>query len=117
MEMARLAGEGRLSECLVANEETEPVDIFMREMGMAYEAKKEVSQISGDVKRYLEAYCDGVNFAWEKFSTPWEFKLAKHKLAPWKPEHTLLTVKLMSYIGLAQTQEDTERLIIQAVRQ
>ena len=117
MEMARLAGEGRLSECLLANEETETIDIFMREMGMAYESKKEVSQLSPGVLSYLEAYSAGVNFIWERHGHPWEFKLARHKPAPWKPEHTLLTVRLMSYIGLAQTQEDLERLIIQGVRQ
>src|SRR5690606_17070287 len=116
MEMARLAGEGRLSECLVANEETEAIDIFMREMGIAYEAKKEVSWLGQDASNYLEAYCSGVNFYWEHHGAPWEFKLARHKPAPWKPEDTLLTVRLMSYVGLAQTQEDTERLIIQAVR-
>lgn len=117
MEMARLAGEGRLSECLVANDETEVIDIFMRELGMYYESKKEVSQLSGTTKSYLEAYCAGVNFAWEHHGTPWEFKLTRHKPAPWRPEHTLLTARLMSYVGLAQTQEDVERLIIQAVRQ
>lgn len=117
MEMARLAGEGRLSECLKANEETESIDLFMREMGMAYEAKKEVSKLSGRTLTYLQAYADGVNLAWEHFGTPWEFKLVGHKLKPWAPEHTLITIKLMSYVGLAQTQEDAERMIIQAIRQ
>tara|TARA_R110000868_G_scaffold136049_11_gene348849 strand:+ start:8813 stop:11026 length:2214 start_codon:yes stop_codon:yes gene_type:complete len=117
MEMARLAGQGRLSECLKCNEETENIDIFMREMGMSYEAKKEVSQISTLANDYLQAYADGVNYVWENEKTPWEFKLVRHKLQPWKPEHSLLTIKLMSYIGLAQTQEDIERLIIQSVRE
>tara|TARA_R110000868_G_scaffold154736_2_gene380947 strand:+ start:6819 stop:9032 length:2214 start_codon:yes stop_codon:yes gene_type:complete len=116
MEMARLAGQGRLSECLKSDAETESIDIFMREMGMAYEAKKEVSQISTLANDYLQAYADGINYVWENEKTPWEFKLVRHKLAPWKPEHSLLTIKLMSYIGLAQTQEDVERLIIQSVR-
>jgi penicillin G amidase len=117
MEMARLAGEGRLSECLKSNDETESIDRFMREMGMHYQAKKEVSKLTGVTLDYLEAYAQGVNLAWEKYGTPWEFKLVNHRPAPWKPEHTLLTIKLMSYIGLAQTQEDVERLIIQSVRQ
>ncbi len=117
MEMARLAGEGRLSECLKANEETETIDIFMRELGMAYEAKKEVSKLSGHARAYLNAYAEGVNLAWQHHGTPWEFKLVGHQPRPWAPEHTLLTIKLMSYVGLAQTQEDAERMIIQSVRQ
>ena len=35
----------------------------------------------------------------------------------WKPEHSLLIVRLMSYVGLAQTQEDVERLILQSLNQ
>lgn len=115
MELARLAGQGRLSEKLKSDEETESIDIFMREVGMSYEAKKEVSQINNTVLNYLDAYSAGVNFVWENEKLPWEFKLTRHKPEPWKPEHSLLTVKLMSYIGLAQTQEDIERLIIQSV--
>ncbi|PIP89677.1 MAG: hypothetical protein COW01_04630 [Bdellovibrionales bacterium CG12_big_fil_rev_8_21_14_0_65_38_15] len=115
MELARLAGQGRLSEKLKSDQETESIDIFMREVGISYEAKKEVSQINNSVLTYLEAYSAGVNYVWENEKLPWEFKLTRHKPEPWKPEHTILTVKLMSYIGLAQTQEDIERLIIQAV--
>lgn len=115
MELARLAGQGRLSEKLKSDAETQGIDIFMREIGMSYESKKEVSQINNSVLSYLEAYCAGVNFVWENEKLPWEFKLTRHKPEPWKPEHTILTVKLMSYIGLAQTQEDIERLIIQAI--
>ena len=33
MEMTRLIGEGRLSECLILTKESEQIDIFMRQMG------------------------------------------------------------------------------------
>ncbi len=116
MILARLAGQGRLSECLKADEETESIDIFMREVGISYEAKKEVSQVNKRVLSYLQSYANGVNHVWQNEKTPWEFRLVRYKPEEWKPEHTLLTVKLMSYIGLAQTQEDVERLIIQSIQ-
>ena len=34
---------------------------------------------------------------------------------PWSVADTLLTVKLISYFGLAQSQQDMEKLIIQAI--
>mgnify|MGYP000644543672 CR=1 FL=1 len=42
-------------------------------------------------------------------------RLAGHRPDPWSVADTLLTVQLMSYLGLAQSQQDMEKLIIQAI--
>lgn len=113
MVLTRLIGQGRLGECLKANDETHAVDVFMRQVGFAHGAGREV-ELLGEARPLVEAYCEGVNEVLAR-RRPWELALAGHRPEPWTPADVLLTVRLMSYIGLAQTQQDAEKLIAQAV--
>lgn len=116
MILVRTIAQGRLSECLKSDDETLGVDIFMREMGLYSEAQKEVENLSSEAKSFLESYCKGVNDYQKRFSRPIEFKLVGFKPEPWSAADTLVMVKIMSYIGLAQTQQGIEKFIIQAVK-
>jgi penicillin G amidase len=116
MALVRLAGQGRLSECLKHSENTQEVDIFMREMGFAREAKQEVKNLSKEARDSVQAYCDGVNHFFEHHSLPFEFKLVGYQPEKWCIEDCLITVKLMGYVGLAQTQQDAEKLIVRCLR-
>jgi len=42
--LVRLAGQGRLSECLKDSEDTFQIDLFMRELGFGSQAKEEVKK-------------------------------------------------------------------------
>jgi penicillin amidase len=116
MMLVRTIAQGRLSECLKSDDETLDVDIFMREMGLYGEAQKEVENLSSEAKSFLKSYCDGVNDYQKRFSRPLEFTLVGFKPEPWSAADTLVMVKIMSYIGLAQTQQGIEKFIIQAVK-
>jgi len=114
MLFTRLVGQGRLSECLVSSEEALRVDIFMREMGFARQAALERQKLAGETLRYAEAYCHGVKAGLDRCGIPLEFRLAGYRPEAWQLEDTLTTASLMSYVGLAQTQQDVEKFIIQA---
>jgi len=116
MMLVRLAGQGRLSECLKYSESTQEVDIFMREMGFYHQAKTEVKSLSREALEPLQAYCDGVNHYLKNQSRPFEFTLVGYHPEQWRIEDCLITVKLMGYVGLAQTQQDAEKLIIRCIR-
>ncbi len=116
MMMVRTIAQGRLSECLKADDETLEIDIFMREMAIYREAQKEVENLSPTAKKFLDDYCFGVNDYLKRYSRPFEFKLVGFKPEPWSAADTLATVKIMAYIGLAQTQQDVEKFIIQSIR-
>ncbi len=116
MMLVRVIGQGRLSELLKADEDTLIIDKFMREMSFYHQAKKEVQEMSAEVREFGERYCKGVNDYLENNRRPFEFILAGLKPEPWKIEDTLLTIKLMSYMGLAQTQQEIEKLILQMVQ-
>jgi penicillin amidase len=116
MMLLRLIGQGRLSECLRADAETESIDVFMRQVGFAHGLDDEVAALREDSRALVCAYCEGVNTYLESQRRPVEFILARYRPEPWRPEDTLLTVGVMSYVGLAQSQADIEKLIIQALR-
>jgi penicillin amidase len=115
MIMARIVGQGRISECLADNDTTFGIDVFMRQMGFRREAAREVEELTPEARRFAEAYAAGVNHVLESGHRPLEFRLVRYRPEAWSPADTLLTVKLMSYLGLAQSQQDVEKLIIQAI--
>ena len=116
MMLVRLAGQGRLSECLISDDDTLAIDVFMREMGLRREAEKEVGRLGADARLLAEAYAEGVNFYLAHTRRPPEFILVRYRPEPWTIADTLLTVNIMSYVGLAQSQQDMEKYLIQALR-
>ncbi len=115
MVLTRIVGQGRLCECLKDSEETLAIDIFMREMGLRREADRDVANLGTDGRRLVLAYAEGVNRYLSTHRRPLELLLARHQPEPWTAADTLLTIKLMSYVGLAQSQQDMEKLLIQAI--
>ncbi len=116
MVMARIVGQGRISECLADDDTTFGIDVFMRQMGFRREAEREVAELDaggasfrrslrsrGQPRPRRPAAAAGVSSSSDTGPNRWS------------PADTLLTIKLMSYLGLAQSQQDVEKLIIQAI--
>lgn len=116
MSLVRLVGQGRLCECLKDDDEAFEIDRFMRQMGFASLARAEADRCSPEARAFADAYCEGVNRYLAEHSRPWGLRFAGYRPEPWEPADTLLTMLLMSYVGLAQTQQDLEKFIIQSVR-
>jgi penicillin amidase len=116
MALVRLIGQGRLAECLRADDETVAIDTFMHGMAMRDDAEADAARLSEPSLALSTAYAAGVNAYFARRERPLELWLVGHRPEPWRVADTLLTVKLMSYAGLAQSQQDLEKLIIEAVR-
>jgi len=116
MMLVRLAGQGRLSECLKSDDETLAIDIFMRQMGFARCARDEASRLTEKARAVAEAYCSGVNGYLRRYRLPLELRLVRYRPEPWTVPDILLTINLMSYVGLAQSQQDMEKFLIQAIQ-
>ncbi len=116
MMLTRLIAQGRLSETLKADEETLAIDTFMREMAFNHEAEKEVRHLTEAARSYCEAYCKGVNEYLRTHKKIFEFKLTGYNPEPWEIKDTLATIKVMSFIGLAQSQGAIEKFIIQSIK-
>jgi len=116
MMLTRLITQGRLSETLKSDDETLAIDTFMREMAFNHEAEKEVRYLTEAARSYCEAYCKGVNEYLRTHKKIFEFKLTRYNPEPWEVKDTLATIKLMSFIGLAQSQGEVEKFIIQSIK-
>jgi penicillin amidase len=116
MLLLRLVCQGRLGECLQATDETLAIDIWAREMGFAHDVARDEELCGAEARRVAEAYAAGVNQVLARRRRPFELVLVGYRPEPWRLADTLTTIKVMTYVGLAQTQEDFERLLIQALR-
>jgi penicillin amidase len=116
MELVRLVAQGRLCECLLDDGANLEIDVFMRRMGFAALVDADAARLTEPARALLEAYCEGVNHAVRARRRPLELRLAGHRPRPWRPQDVLLTAQIMSFVGLAQTQLDLEKMLVQALR-
>ena len=116
MMLVRLVGQGRLCECLVNDNDALEIDIFMREMGLSRYAKVEAVNAFGEGRSLGDAYAEGVNHWLGTNRRPIELMMVRYDPDWWTIADTILTIKLMSYVGLAQSQQDIEKFLVQAIR-
>ncbi|MCK9281087.1 MAG: penicillin acylase family protein [Melioribacteraceae bacterium] len=97
MDIARRAGEGRLSEVL--GEKTIPFDKMFRTIGLNRVVKRDYPRIDSSTRVYLELYAKGVNAYLENNNgnVGLEFDLLGYKPEKWKPEHSLIIGKLLAW--------------------
>ena len=111
----RLAGQGRVSECLKASDDHLRIDMFARLMGFQRAAQEEWGQCDPETKQWVEAYCRGVNHYLQHCSLPFELRFLRYNPAPWTPADTLLVSKLITYF-MGHSQRQIEKFIIQAIQ-
>ena len=115
MVLGRVIGQGRAAATLEASDELVTLDTLFRRLDLRRGAAAEVARMTPHSRALLDAYCDGVNRAF-RHRTPWELLLMRHRPAPWQPADAVLLTRLMAYLGLAQTQGDTERVLVELVQ-
>ena len=120
MEFLRMTGQGRLSEILGLNEDVQKIDIFLRTLGFTQQVQSSFKVMDRASQEALLAYAAGVN-AWMNrdggvFDTllPPEFLILGHSPEPWKPEHSLVVLKLMSLQLSMNMNHELNRLALAA---
>ena len=102
-EVNRRVTSGRISE--VAGQVGLPVDRLMRTLGLRRVALREETELEPDLRRLLDAYCEGLNEAARIASAPpAEFQLLRLEFEPWRPADMLAGGKLLSF-GLSTNWE------------
>lgn len=114
MEVSRIAVQGRLSE--IFGEPTVDSDIWLRSMGLFDASESSYQDMPEQGQTILQAYASGVN-AWlqregRSFASrlPPEFVVLGHRPEPWKPEHSIGTLKMMSVTLGANAGDEVLRL-------
>jgi len=90
MDLLRRAARGQLSEIL--GKVTLRVDKDFRVLNFSRAAEQNVTMLSPEVRRVMEAYSRGVNDFIEQHSNrlPLEFTLLKYKPQPWQPSDSMV---------------------------
>ncbi len=112
MLLLRILGTGRGSEILEASDDMLASDRFFRRCNLAADVEQEVAKLGPDERVRAEAYCEGVNRALAERS-PWELRLLGYIPRPWTLHDVVLMSRLAGFIGLAQSQGDSERLFLE----
>ncbi len=97
MDIARRAGEGRLSEVL--GSETVSIDKMFRTAGIFKLAVESYPKLNPLSQKILNAYSKGVNSFLKEAKGRYqaEFDILGYYPYPWKPEHSLVIAKLMGW--------------------
>ena len=110
--LMRIVGQGRAAEILEGAEEMVAMDVFFRRVDMAGDLQTQIEALSERHGAALDAYVDGVNRALE-VRRPWELRLLRHRPEPWTAADCLLIARMMGFVGLAQSQGEVERWLVQ----
>jgi hypothetical protein len=110
--LTRIIGQGRAAEILGGGEDMVAMDMFFRRIGMASGAEAHVELVSERHRALLDAYVDGINRALDA-RRPWELRLVRHRPEPWTAADCMLMARMIGFVGLAQSQGEVERWLVQ----
>ncbi len=116
MWLTKIIGQGKGSEYLDPSPLMVETDRYMRWIDLASDAQREVAMLAPEALKVIEAYCQGINTAVKVNPTPLEFKLVGYKADDWTAADVLLAAKMIGYVGLASSQADGEKFIIQLLQ-
>jgi penicillin amidase len=100
LDFQRRVASGRISE--IAGADGLEADRLLRRLGFLRVAAAEEAALAGEERVLLEAYSAGVNAVMTTGvqGKPLELRLLRRRFEPWRPAHSLATLKVVS-LGLA----------------
>src|SRR5262245_50626083 len=118
MRLVRILGRGRACERLDDSDEMLEIDRFFRRLNFCGDAAEQDASLSPRARAGCDAYCRGVNQAFETIGIPWELRLLGDRVAddPWSFADIYLTAKVIGYVSLAISQAEIERWLIECIQ-
>ena len=116
MWITKIVGNGEGSRYLDPSPLMVETDRYMRWIDLAGDARREVELLPSEALVLVQAYCRGINDAVKASPVPLEFRLVGYRADEWTVADVLLTAKMIGYVGLASTQADAEKFIIQLIQ-
>ncbi len=116
MALMRILANGRATECLADEPDLLEADRFFRWLGLYRGADEQASGLSGQVKRYAEAYCEGVNETMAERRRPMPFRVWGYRWEPWQPRDMVIILRLMAWAGLVSTQVNVEKAVVEMIQ-
>ncbi len=115
MFFSRSVASGQAAEQISDKPEFLETDRFFRRIGLHRHLIDEVRQLDDRIFSQLTAYCEGVNDATKEQGRSWPMWAVNFPLQPWNQQSILLIGKLLSFGGLAVSQMQNERLLVELI--
>ncbi|MCF8104044.1 MAG: penicillin acylase family protein [Desulfohalobiaceae bacterium] len=115
--LTRLAYQGRLSECLTAHPELIAMDKKARRINFLPDPENQIARLDPELKKQLTAYVDGFNYFLTQNRPVFELRLLGYRPEPLRIEDVISLAKVMGFVGLAESQANMEKLILQMVQE
>ncbi len=112
---ARTVASGRASELISNKEELRETDQFFRQIGLHLQVQRDAANLDDRNRQQLLVYCAGVNDGMDAKWRSLPMWATGFRPEPWDPAAVILVGKLLSFGGLAVSQLQNERLIIELV--
>jgi len=115
MLFSRSVASGHAAHEIANNPELCETDRFFRRVGLTRGLEQEVEALEPDVREQLANYCAGVNAALERSGRSLPMWATGFQPQPWTEHSVLLIGKLLSFGGLAISQMQSERLLVELI--
>ncbi len=112
---SRSVASGRAAEEISHTPELLETDHFFRSIGLHLDLDTEVRRLDDRIFTQLTAYCEGVNDALKSVGRSLPMLATGFQPQPWNQQSILLIGKLLSFGGLAISQMQNERLLIELI--
>lgn len=113
---ARVIASGRSSERIADKPELVETDRFFRRVGLYRNLHREVGTLDDQSFELMQGYCEGVNDALASSLRSLPMWATGFQPEPWDPPSVLLVGNLLNFGGLAVSQQQNERLLIELVQ-
>ncbi len=112
---ARSVASGRGAEEISDSPELLQTDRFFRRIGLHLRLEEEVAALTPEHYQNIEAYCSGVNDGLKGLGRSLPMWATGFEVHPWDHAAVLLVGKLLSFGGLAVSQLQNERLLLELI--
>ncbi|QDU92775.1 penicillin acylase family protein [Lignipirellula cremea] len=115
MLFSRSVAQGTAAADISGSSELLETDHFFRRLGLGRLGESEAEALSENTREQLQAYCQGVNDGIAGVGRTLPIWATGFQITPWQPSSVLLVGQLLSFGGLAVSQMQNERLLIDLI--
>jgi penicillin amidase len=112
---ARSVACGRAAEQIGDRPQLVETDRFFRRVGLHCGLDLELEQLTAGWREQLVAYCHGVNAGLAGLGRTWPMWAVGYEVSPWDESAILMVGRLLSFGGLAVSQLENERLVMELI--
>lgn len=116
MLFARTVARGRSAELIADRPELLETDRFFRRVGLYRGLEREVAGLDDRTFGNLTAYCEGVNDGMKQSGRSLPMWAAGFHPRPWNQQAVMLIGNLLNFGGLAVSQQQNERLLLELIQ-